>query len=319
MKHESILALEKTIQDEYPGIAGIVVRKNGELCYEKAFGSYGLGDALHIYSVTKSVFSALVGIAIGKGHIRSVDAPVLHFFPDYTPPEGETAIRAITLRHLLTMTAPYKCDTEPYEAFFASGNWVQAALDLLGGDGPIGAFTYSPIVGSHILSGILQSATGQSILAFAEENLFGPLGIHVAENVALRTREEHMDVMQSRRTHGWVVDPQGINTASWGLFLTPRDMATLGQLYLDGGRDIVPATWVRQSTAVQSRWGELGYGYLWWIIDEDARIYAALGDGGNAIYVSEREGLAVSVAAVFTPDAQDTLPLIMERIAPIFA
>ncbi len=322
MDQTKIKELEQTISRDYRNIAGIVVQQNGITCLEHYFNGYTAGNALHVFSVTKSVFSALIGIAIGKGLIRSVDQKVLDFFPDYVVKAGETTIQNVTIKHLLTMTAPYKYELEPYQAFFVSENWVNAALDLLGGDGPIGEFMYSAIVGTHILSGILAQAAGQSILEFATEQLFSPLGIKVPHHVVLRNEEEHHAVMNDKHTTGWVVDPQGINTASWGLFLTPADMAKLGQLYAEGGlwngEQIVPAGWIKESTQEQSRWGELSYGYLWWIINEDEQIYAALGDGGNVIYVNAKKKLVVSIASLFMPEAKDRIEFIMESIEPIF-
>lgn len=315
--------LEKTIESDYGNITGIVVHKNGLTCYENYFNGYTAENAIHVYSVTKSVFSALIGIAIGKGHLNSVDQKVLDFFPDYMVEAGDKTIQDITIRHLLTMTAPYKFEFEPYEEFFASENWVKAALDLLGGEGPAGDFMYSPIIGTHILSGILAKATGQPLLDFAAEHLFSPLGITVPHNVVLRNEEEHFAVMNDKNTTGWVVDPQGINTASWGLFLTPADMGKIGQLYADGGtwngKQIVPAEWIGESTKEHSRWGELSYGYLWWIIDEKERIYAALGDGGNVIYVNTKKKMVVSIASLLMPDAKDRIALIQKHIEPIFA
>jgi CubicO group peptidase (beta-lactamase class C family) len=220
------------------------------------------------------------------------------------------------------MTAPYKYELEPYQEFFASENWVNAALDVLGGDKPIGEFMYSPIVGTHILSGILAKAAGSSILAFATEHLFSPLGIQVPHNVVLRNEEEHHAVMNDRNTTGWVVDPQGINTASWGLFLTSGDMAKIGQLYADGGvwkgKQLVPAEWIEESTREHSRWGELSYGYLWWMIDKNEHSYAALGDGGNVIYVNGKKKLVVSIASLFVPEVKDRIAFIMEHVEPLF-
>jgi CubicO group peptidase (beta-lactamase class C family) len=264
----------------------------------------------------------LIGIAIDKGHIKSVDQKVLDFFPNYTVKTGEKTIQGVTIKNLLTMTAPYKYKTEPYEKFFASLNPIQDALDLLGGEESIGEFNYSAIGGTHILSGILVRATGQSILDFAAENLFSPLGINVTHNVVLHNKEEHIAVMNDKNTSGWVVDPQGINTAGWGLFLTPVDMAKIGQLYLGGGmwngEQIVPAGWIDESTKEHSRWGELSYGYLWWIIDDKEHIYAALGDGGNVIYVNTNKKMVISIASLFIPDAKDRIGLIIERIEPTF-
>lgn len=200
--------------------------KDGKTAYEGYYQGYTAARAVHVYSVTKSVFSILIGIAIDKGYIRSVEQRVLDFFPDYTDAGDETAHK-VTVKNLLTMTAPYKCGTEPYEALFASPNWMEYALDLLGGNGPTDEFRYSPIVGSHLLSGILTGATGQTVLDFATENLFAPLGIEPPDSVALHTKEEHIAFGSGAKPGGWAADPQGIHTAGWGLCLTPMDMAKI--------------------------------------------------------------------------------------------
>ena len=185
----------------------------------------------------------------------------------------------------------------------------------------MGDFNYSAIGGTHILSGILAKATGQSILDFATRYLFSPLGIAVPRNVTLRDKEEHLAFMSDKASSGWVVDPQGFNTASWGLFLKPRDMAKIGLLYLNKGTwkgdHIVPRWWIEESASEQSRcaqWGNLAYGYLWWIIDGDS--YAALGDGGNAIYVNSKEGIVIAVASLFEPESKDRIELIKKLIEP---
>lgn len=322
MNQQAIQGLEKAISNGYSNIVGMVVQKGGKKCYEGGFNGYTAGQATHVFSVTKSIFSALMGIAIEKGYIRDVNQKVLEFFPDYTVAEGECTIQNITLKHLLTMTAPYKYEIEPYAEFFASENWVNAALDLLGGEGQTGEFLYTGIIGIHILAGVLARATGQSLLAFANENLFEPLGITVPHNVQLRNEQEHIAVMNDKNTTGWVVDPQGINTAGWGLFLNVADMAKIGQLYLDGGvcagKQLVPASWIAQSTKEHSRWGALSYGYLWWVLDEKAGIYAAMGDGGNVIYINTQKQLVVAIASIYVPDAKDRIDFIMQQVEPLF-
>ena len=311
----NVKELEKAISSDYNNITGLVVQKNGIKLYENYFHGYTWNNAVHIYSVTKSVLSVLIGIAIEKGQINSVEQKVLDFFPDYTITTGEKTIQSITIKNLLTMTAPYKYETEPYEKFFTSQNPILDALDLLGGDGPIGEFNYSAIGGTHILSGILAKATGQSILGFAEKYLFSPLGINVPHNVVLRNKEEHFAAMNDKNTKGWVVDPQGINMASWGLFLTPLEMAKIGQLCLNRGmwegKQIVPAKWIAESTREHSRcekWGNLAYGFLWWVIDEDS--CAAMGDGGNIIYVNTSKHTVIAIASLFIPDARDRIEFI---------
>ncbi|SET96436.1 serine hydrolase domain-containing protein [Lacrimispora sphenoides] len=322
MNQEKMKEIEKTINSDYSNIAGILVQKNGIKLYENYFNGYTADNAVHVFSVTKSVFSALIGIAIDKGLIKSADQKVLDFFPDYAVKASEKTIQGITLKNLLTMTAPYKYKSEPYEEFFASDNWVNSALDLLGGEKHTGEFMYSPIIGTHILSGILVKATGQPVLDFAAEHLFSPLGIKVTHNVVLRNKEEHIAVMNDKNTSGWVVDPQGINTASWGLFLTPEDMAKIGQLYLNGGKwenkQIISEKWIEESTKEHIRLDRLSYGYLWWIFDNKEPVYAALGDGGNVIYINTKKKMVVSIASLFMPDAKDRIGLIMECIEPIF-
>lgn len=168
-----------------------------------------------------------------------------------------------------------------------------------------------------ILSGILVRATGQSVLDFAAENLFEPLGIKVENNLLLESKEEQMAFNQSRDISGWAIDPAGIHAAGWGLTLTPMDMAKIGQLYLNGGmwegKQIISSKWIEDSTVEHSRWKKenLPYGYLWWV-NEDG--YAAMGDGGNTIYVNTKKKLVISIAALFVAKAGDRIELIKEFI-----
>lgn len=323
MNPTRIEALEQAICRDYGNMAGLVVRCHNAPVFERYYHTFAPTDAAHLFSVTKSIVSLLIGIALDKGYLKSLDQRVLDFFPDYPAPAAGDTIHTVTLRHLLTMTAPYKCEAEPYEAFFSSPNWVKFALDLLGGDKPAGDFFYSPIVGTHILGGVLTSATGRSVLDFATEYLFSPLGIQV-QTAALPTREAHMAwSAELKKTSSWVADSQGINTASWGLSLTPGDLANLGQLCLNGGsrngRQVVSKAWIKDSTSVHARWNGLGYGFLWWAVDERAHSFAALGDGGNALYVDPAKDLVVAVTSLFTAEAKDPLELILSQIAPAFA
>lgn len=322
MNQKSLKALEQTIRSDYDNITGLIIQKNGNRVYEHYFNGYTASDAVHVFSVTKSIISLLMGIAASHGCLGT-DQKVLDFFPEYTVLPGEHTIQNITVAHLLTMTAPYKYVTEPYEHFFESPNPIHDALDLLGGDSPAGSFHYAAIGGPQILSGILARATGKPVLDFAKEHLFSALDIYVPHSVKIHSREEHFAVMNDRNTCGWAVDPQGNNTAGWGLFLRPADMAKLGQLTLNqgiwNGRQIVPSAWIRESTKEHSRcpqWGNLGYGYLWWIIDSDS--HAAMGDGGNVIYVNTKKQMVVSIASLFAPDVKDRIRLIKELIEPMF-
>jgi len=223
---------------------------------------------------------------------------------------------------MLTMTVPYKYKSAPYTKYFSSENWVKSALDLLGGKGEIGHFRYAPLLGPDILSGILTNATGQSVLEFAYENLFSPLGIEVTQNVVFHSKEEQISIMKNYHERGWVADPQGINTAGLGLFITPEDMAKIGQLYLNrgswNGRQLISSEWIDKSTTMHSTWDKLLYGYLWWIIDEDEHSYAAIGGGGNVIYINPAKDLVVVIASLFKPIVKDRIELIKNYVEPVF-
>lgn len=322
MNQRKKIGLEKIINSSYSNTAGIIVLKNSKTLYENYYNGYTAANGAHVFSVTKSIISILIGIAIDNEYIKSIDQKVLDFFPDYEVKRGEKTIQNVTLKDMLTMTAPYKYKSEPYTEYFTSDNWVNSALDLLGGNGKIGEFRYTPLIGPDILSGILVKTTGQSVLDFATEYLFSPLGINVEGNVVFRNKEEQLAWYKEKNVRGWVADPQGVNTAGWGLTLTPMDMAKVGQLYLDGGvwndKQIVPEWWIDESTKEHSRWGRLSYGYLWWIIDEKEHIYSALGDGGNVIYVNTKKKMVVSIASLFMPRAKDRIKLIKEYIEPMF-
>lgn len=316
--------MERIISSSYKNMGGIIVQKKGKIVYENYFNDCCADTTFHVFSVTKSIISMLIGIAINKGYIESVEQKVLEFFPDYTVKKGEETIQSVTLKDMLTMTAPYRYKSEPYKEYFSSDSWVKAALDLLGGKGKIGEFRYAPVIGPDILSGILTKATGQSVLEFASEYLFTPLGIHVDNNIIFHNEEEQLAFYTAKNVKGWVADPTGINTAGWGLNLTTMDMAKIGQLYLDDGmwegKQIVSSHWIEESTREQSRCNQwkLSYGYLWWIIDEKERAYAAMGDGGNVIYVNEEKEMVVSIASLFVPHAKDRIKLIRAYIEPVF-
>ena len=312
--------VEQLITKKYDNLGAIILQKSGRTVYEYYGNDCTRESPVHVFSVTKSVMSILIGIAIDQGYIRSVDQKVLEFFPDYTIKKREKTIQEVTLRDMLTMTVPYKYKFAPYTKYFSSGDWVKAALDLLGGKGRIGEFRYTPLIGPDIFSGIIRNATGKSVLEFAREYLFDPLDIQVKDGVLFRNKEEQMAFYKDRHAEGWVSDPKGVHTGGWGLILRPADMLKIGELYLNNGvwngRQIVSEEWIRESTRVQSRWGERKYGYLWWIIDEEEGSYAALGDGGNAIYVNPKKELVAVVASYFKPRAEEPMRLIKEYIEP---
>ena len=321
---QKLQQLERVIGAEYGNIAGIAVWKDGKSVLEQYFGGCTAENRLHVFSVTKSVVSILFGIALDKGLLNSIDRKVLDFFPDYTPKRGEKTLQTVTIRDMLTMTAPYKYKSNPYTKYFTSPDWVKFSLDMLGGKGSVGEFRYAPLIGPDILTGILTKLMGRSVLSFAQETLFAPLGINAGESVTFRNKEELMAFYKSDSLRVWAAGPTCVNAGGWGLTLSPVDMVKIGQLLLNGGvwegRRVVSEGWVRESTREQSRWmdANLPYGYLWWVLEpEDG--FAAIGDGGNVIYVNRKERLTAAITSRFQPRVKDRLTLLREEIVPVFS
>lgn len=150
------------IKSECSNINGVIVVRNGYIAYERYFNGFGPNDTYHMASVTKSIISAIIGIIIDAGFIKNVDQKVLDFFPEYIPNPFDTQKQEITIRHLLTMTAPYPFEDwhEPLDKMCMQSDWVKYILNILGQKGSIGA-----------LNILLQGRTYfQSLLLVAQEN-----------------------------------------------------------------------------------------------------------------------------------------------------
>jgi CubicO group peptidase (beta-lactamase class C family) len=284
--------VEQIDQEDLP-VDSLLVVRNGVLIVDAYFYPY-LGDGTHdVQSVTKSVTSTLVGIAVDQG-LLTLDQNMVASFPDLDP-DPANGKADIELRHLLTMTSGLECgrtegEPELYE-MIGSDNYVQYALDLPMAVAPGTAFAYcSP--GSHLLSAMLANVTSTNTLDFARDNLFDPLGIKDAE---------------------WPEDPQGVNHGWGDLRLHPRDMARIGQLFLNAGDwngvQVVSKAWVQEATQklVVVDTEENGYGYQWWVLAGAVEgLYRAFGNGGQAIFVWP----AKDVVAVFTGRGVDAVDLV---------
>lgn len=147
--------------------------------------------------------------------------------------------------------------------------------------------------------------------------------LQLEKTITFHSKEEQMAFYKATDISCWVAGPTGVNTAGWGLTLSPMDMAKIGQLFLNGGvwngNRIVSEKWVSDSTSEQSRWKQrdLPYGYLWWI-DEQDNGYAAMGDGGNIIYVRPDKNMVVASTSLFYPRAKDRIEFIKKYVEPIF-
>ncbi len=260
----------EVIKAEKININSLLVIRNGSVLLDAYFHNPYDGTYPHdMASVTKSIMTTLIGIAVGQGKV-DLDKPVLSYFPNLTIANVDSRKQRLTVRDLTGMVNGFEsgCLADDLGTIAAmrmgSTDWVQAALDRKMVQNPGATFCYdSP--GMHLLSGILQQATGMTSLEFAKQYLFTPLGIQEVS---------------------WETDLQG-RSNGWGdLHMKPLDAAKIGYLFLNhgvwDGVQIVPADWVEQATKTQVSIGEDGYGYGWWINDMS---FAAQGRGGQNIFV----------------------------------
>ena len=316
------------VREKEPNICQICIRRDGKEIFSEEWNGYRKTDCTHIMSATKSIVSLLVGIAIDRGMIRSTEEKVLSFFPDYPVKRGEKTIYDVTIRHLLTMRAPYKGKGDPWSKVCSSPDWTSASLDFLGGKkGITDAFEYRTVC-LHTLSGILYRATGRKTADFANEVLFRPLGIPEHRNYYAKSAEEHkrFTVEKTPKGNVWFADPDGLGTPGYGLCMSAEDMAKIGQLCLNRGtwegKRIVSEEWISEMTTPRpvecGGFRGMQYGFLWWVIHPERNIYAAIGNSGNVIYVNPGEDITAAVSSFFRPTVFDRVDFIEEVLLPCF-
>ena len=321
--------LHDYIEKTQPNICQITVWLDEKPVFSDEWNGYSETDCTHIMSATKSVVALLTGIAVDRGLMNSIDDKVLDYFPDYHVKRGEKTIYDVTVRHLLTMRAPYKGKGDPWSKVCSSENWTTASLDFLGGKkGITDEFDYRTVC-LHILSGILYRATGLKTVDFANQVLFAPLGIAEHKNYYARTAEEHREFTISKAPKGnvWFADRDGLGTSGYGLCMSAADMAKIGQLCLNkgiwNGNRIISGEWISAMTSprpVESPYFRgMQYGFLWWIIHPEKNIYAAIGNSGNVIYVNPEMNAVVAVSSYFKPTIFDRVDFIEDALLPNFS
>ncbi len=260
-----------TMREKKINIHSLLVIRNGAVVVDAYFYPYD-GKTVHDQaSVTKSVMTTLIAIAANQGKLQ-LDQPMVSYFPGRTIANRDSLKERITVRQLTSMSSGLDCTSERDEAtlreMMASPDWVQFILDRKAVWEPGTHYVYcSP--GMHLLSIILQNATGLKALDFARQNLFEPLGIR---NVI------------------WEIDPQGYNHGWGGMYLHPHDMAKIGYLWLNKGewegKQIVSRDWVENSVKAQIDTGrDYDYGYGWLVHTDGPVAYSASGRGGQRIIV----------------------------------
>lgn len=273
-----------------PRLRSLLVQQHGTMVGERYFHDATAARAANIKSASKSVISALVGIALAEGELHGLDQPLAELLPAQAR-SLDSAKRAINLEDLLTMRAGLQSTSfGGYGAWVSSRDWVRDALRRPMVDEPGhrgGDMIYSTGT-SHLLSAALTHATGTSTYAYARRKLAAPLGI------TLRP---------------WAADPQGIYLGGNEMHMTPRDMVKFGQLYLDRGRApdgtrLLPEAWVDSSWVprTRSRFNDNRYGYGWWIRDAAGHpVYFAWGYGGQYVFVVPTLDLVIVTTS--DPDA----------------
>lgn len=284
------------IRDKNLNINGLLIVKSGYLITEEYFFCLTRNSKHALNSCTKSIISVLIGIAIEEGYIKSVNEKVFDYFKGIEIENEDEKKESLTIKHLLTMTTGFKFK-EPDLYFIKQDGKTQLkrALDMPTEKVPGIAFKYFNGA-SHMLSAIIQRATGMKTFKYAKEKLFNPLGMSSVT---------------------WEEDKDGINFGCSGIYMTLFDMTKLGYLLLRKGRwrekQIVSKLWVEEATGKHidtenTIFGAYGYGYQWW--QNSFGGYSARGFGGQYIFVIPE----ADMVAVFTGNLAKNDFLIPENL-----
>ena len=273
---DTLLKMFRNIQSLDLDFHSILIIRNGYLITEAYWAPYHKNTIHNVKSASKSIMSALVGIALEKKYLKNLNQKVLEFFPEYVT---EPLKQEISLYDLLTMKAGFNWMEDSGPSPFDLENWNKISMR----DKPGEIFEYNTML-PHMMSAILTKASGESTKDFADSFLFKPLGI---------------------KSYAWKKSDSGYYCGGSEIFLTPRDMAKFGYLFLNKGRwnqqQIVSEEWIKESTSQKVKIqgnidyaAGLNYGYWWWIPEKG---YMAWGAGGQYIIIRQDLGLVVVITA----------------------
>ena len=289
--------IQDILNRKFKNIDSVLLVKNGKLILEEYFGDYDRNRLHELHSVSKSITSILIGIAIDKQMIAAVDTKVYSFFPEYNGTHWIDEKYGISLKHVLIMSAGIDWDERTKSLknqdndiirMLLSDDWIKFVLNRKAVEPPGRRWNYSGGL-NILLGGIIKNKSGLYADKFAEKYLFGPLGIN---------------------NYAWHRHSDGTINTQGGLSLTPRDMAKIGLLLLNKGkwkgRQIISKQWIDESTKGYISTGSHDYGYQWYrgSIKTDRRKFDAFwawGRGGQLIFVFP----TLELVAVFTSNPYD--------------
>lgn len=304
--------MTQAVYDEaFPNLHSVLIYRDDALVFEEYFYGYDRDTAHQMRSATKTLVALLVGAAVDRGFIPSIDDPVLPWFAEYQSlAHPDPRKSAITLRHLLTMSSGFNCDDWDADSpgnesrMAETDDWARFVLDLPMAAEPGTAAAYCS--GNVILAGrIVEKATGKSLTAFADEALFGPLGI---------------------RAYAWDFRPDRSNRENFvQAWLRPRDMVRIGALILDegawGDRQVISSDWIREMTTPHSEIDGTPYGFFWWgrylnLPSGRVELPQATGNGGQKIIVMKAQDAVVVMTGGAFNEQSSTNELMARYIIP---
>jgi len=297
--------LDARIRAALPHVRSLLIARHGSLVFEHYYGDASPEKLHNIQSMTKSVSSALVGIALKKRLIKSLDNKVLDYYPEYRSVISDQRVREITIRHLLTMASGIDEMQLSFDKVLSDPIAEILRQRLLYRPG--GGFKYSSPA-SHLLGGVLRKATGTSVLGFAQTELFHPLGLGRVE---------------------WYADSKGLQSGGLSGLWRSRDVLKLGELYLRHGTwcgaELISPAYIAESVTVQNRgefYGEkASYGFMWWITSTGGHgAFYARGFGGQYLMVIPWADLVVLCTSDWKqPEYPEHFALVEEFILPAIA
>ena len=301
---QAILDFAKSADATIRDFNSFMLVRHGHVIAESFWQPYAPGRKHTLFSLSKSFVSSAIGMLVDAGKL-SVDAPVLSLLPDEAPDNPSDNLKAMRVRHLLSMSTGHEVDTTG--SMFSSGasSWVRAVLSQPVTHVPGTHFVYNSGA-THVLAAIVQRITGERLSQFLQPRLYAPLGIDAS----------------------WMTDPNGIDMGGWGMSTTTESIAKFGQLYLQKGmwqgQRILSDTWVTQATSKQVDnanpadpiqpidWAQ-GYGYQFWRCQHG--LYRGDGAFGQYCVVMPEQDAVLAITSG-VPNMQAVLNLVWRILLP---